>query len=136
MILTDVFGALSALDHSIDNGNVNPLTVYAELKSLSDLLDSMMAKVKDQAVEERRKYGKEEIIRNGYLIEVANGRRMWKYDHSTRWVELNEKRKTYESLMQKAYHGANLADVDTGEIIEPATLTFAADTLRLTPVKS
>lgn len=135
MVLTDIFGALSALDHSIEHGQVNALNTYTELKQLSDMIDSMMDKLKDVAVEERRKYGKEEIIRNGYMVEVANGRRLWKYEHSTRWSELNEKRKTYESLMQKAYHGANIADVDTGEIIEPAKLSFASDTLRLTHVK-
>lgn len=135
MIHPDVYAQLSAYAEAIENGQTNPLTAYIELKQFNDLILSMMDKVKEQAVEERRKYGKEEVIKNGYKIELANGRKLWKYDHSERWKELNNSRKMYEELMQKAYNGMEIADATSGEIVPAAELSFASDTIRLTEVK-
>ena len=135
MIHPDVYAQLSAYAEAIENGQTNPLTAYIELNQFSDLISSMMDKVKEQAVEERRKYGKEEVIKNGYKIELANGRKLWKYDHSERWKELNNSRKMYEELMQKAYNGMEIADATSGEIVPAAELSFASDTIRLTEVK-
>jgi hypothetical protein len=135
MIHPDIYATLSNFSEAIDQGNTNPLAAYTELKQLSDMIASMMDTVKEQAIEERRKYGKEEVIKNGFKIELANGRKIWNYKGSQRWQQLDAQRKTYEELMQKAYHGAKIADADTGEMIEPADLSFASDTLRLTPIK-
>ena len=135
MIHPDVYAQLSAYAEAIENGQTNPLTAYIELKQFNDLILSMMDKVKEQAVEERRKYGKEEVIKNGYKIELANGRKLWKYDHSERWKELNNSRKMYEELMQKAYNGMEIADATSGEIVPAAELSYSQDTLRLTEIK-
>ena len=135
MIHPDIYATLSNFSEAIEQGNTNPLTAYAELKQLSDMISSMIESVKEQAIDERRKYGKEEVIKNGFKIELVNGRKIWNYKSSQRWQQLDAQRKTYEELMQKAYHGAKIADADTGEMIEPADLSFASDTLRLTPIK-
>ena len=135
MIHPDIYATLQNYAEAIENGQTNPLNAYVELKQFSDLISDMMDQVKQQAVEERRKYGKEDIVRNGYRIEVANGRKIWKYENSQKWQQLNAQRKTYEELMQKAYHGAQIADAETGEVIPSAELSFASDTLRLTPTK-
>ena len=135
MIHPDVYAQLSAYAEAIENGQTNPLTAYIELKQFNDLISSMMDKVKEQAVEERRKYGKEEVIKNGYKIELANGRKLWKYDHSERWKELNNSRKMYEELMQKAYNGMEIADATSGEIVPAAELSYSQDTLRITEIK-
>ena len=113
----DIFVTLQNYAEAVENGQTNPLSAYV------------------QAIEERRKYGKEEVIKNGYKIELANGRKIWKYDSSQRWQQLNAQRKTYEELMQKAYAGAQIADAETGEMIPAAELSFASDTIRLTEVK-
>ena len=135
MIHPDIYATLSNFAQAIEEGNTNALSAYTELKMLSELIASMMDTVKDQAIEERRKYGKEEVIKNGYKIELANGRKIWNYKSSQRWQQLDAQRKTYEELMQKAYNGTKIADADTGELVEPAELTFASDTLRLIQVK-
>jgi len=135
MIHQDVFTTLSNFAQAIEQGNTNPLSAYTELKQLSEMIASMMDSVKDQAIEERRKYGKEEVVKNGFKIELANGRKIWNYKSSQRWQHLDAQRKTYEELMQKAYHGAKIADAETGEMIEAAELSFSSDTIRLTPIK-
>jgi len=135
MIHPDVYAQLSAYAEAIENGQTNPLAAYTELYRFSDLIESMLDKVKEQAIEERRKYGKEEVIKNGYKIELTNGRKLWYYGDSKRWNELNNSRKMYEELMQKATFGAQIADAETGEMVERAELKFAADSIRLIEVK-
>lgn len=135
MIHPDVYAQLSAYAEAIENGQTNPLAAYTELYRFSDLIESMLDKVKEQAIEERRKYGKEEVIKNGYKIDLINGRKLWYYGHSKRWNELNESRRMYEELMQKATFGAQIADADTGEMVERAELKFSSDSIRLIEVK-
>lgn len=135
MIHPDVYAQLSAYAEAIENGQTNPLAAYTELYRFSDLIESMLDKVKEQAIEERRKYGKEEVIKNGYKIDLINGRKLWYYGHSKRWNELNDSRKMYEELMQKATFGAQIADAETGEMVERAELKFASDSIRLIEVK-
>jgi hypothetical protein len=131
----DIFVTLQNYAEAVENGQTNPLSAYVEMKAMAEMIASIMDKVKDQAIEERRKYGKEEVIKNGYKIELANGRKIWKYDTSQRWQQINAQRKTYEELMQKAYAGAQIADAETGELIPAAELSFASDTIRLTEMK-
>ena len=135
MIHPDVYAQLSAYAEAIENGQTNPLAAYTELYRFSDLIESMLDKVKEQAIEERRKYGKEDVIKNGYKIDLINGRKLWYYGHSKRWNELNESRRMYEELMQKATFGAQIADAETGEMVERAELKFANDSIRLIEVK-
>ena len=135
MIHPDVYAQLSAYAEAIENGQTNPLAAYTELYRFSDLIESMLDKVKEQAIEERRKYGKEEVIKNGYKIELTNGRKLWYYGDSKRWNELNNSRKMYEELMQKATFGAQIADAETGEMVERAELKFSSDSIRLIEVK-
>jgi hypothetical protein len=135
MIHPDVYAQLSAFAEAIENGQTNPLTAYIELYQFSDLIDAMMEKVKEQAIEERRKFGNEEVVKNGYKVELGKGRRIWHYDHSKRWNELNQSRKMYEDLMQKATMGAQIADAETGEMVERAQVTFTNDFIRLIEVK-
>ena len=135
MIHPDVYAQLSAYAEAIENGQTNPLAAYIELYRFSDLIEEMLDKVKEQAIEERRKYGKEEVIKNGYKIDLINGRKLWYYGHSKRWNELNDSRKMYEELMQKATFGAQIADAETGEMVERAELKFANDSIRLIEVK-
>lgn len=136
MIHTDIYGALSSFSQSIESGNINPLRAFIELKALSDMISDMQDSVKEAAISERMKYGKEEVVIDGYKVETVPGRKLWKYDHSDAWKAINERRKTLESLMQKAYTGASIVDGETGEEIEPASLTFASETLRLTKSKA
>lgn len=135
MIHPNILVELQNYAQAVENGNTNALSAYVEMKQLADVVASIMDAVKEKAVEERRKYGKEEVVKNGYKIELANGRKIWKYDRSQKWQQLNAQRKTYEELMQKAYAGAQIADAETGEMIPAAELSFASDTIRLTEVK-
>jgi hypothetical protein len=132
MIHPDIYATLSSFSEAIESGQTNPLRAFVELKNLADMIASMQDAVKESAINERIKYGKEEVVIDGFKIEQVPGRKLWKYDHSSAWQQVNERRKTLETLMQKAHNGASIVDGDTGEVVEPATLTYTAETLRLT----
>lgn len=136
MINTEVFVHLSRFAEAVDNGQTNPLKAYVEIKRLSQLLDQIKDTLQDQAIGERMKYGKEEVVIDGYKVEQVPGRKNWKYDHSSQWQSINERRKAIESLMQNSYAGASIIDGETGEEIEPALLSYSKETLRLTEVRS
>lgn len=115
------------------NGEMSAIDAYIDLYEQKKLIESQLAEVKELALLEREKYGKEVINRRGYDVDIARGRAMWKYDNVSAWVSLKSKMKDIEKLAQQvATKGVEITDTDTGEIIEPASVTYAQDTIRLT----
>ena len=115
------------------NGEGSALTAYAQLKKIQAEVEDALEAVKESAIEERRKYGKEIINRHGFELEVVTGRRIWSYKHGSAWAQCEAEKKRIEKLMQSAYETGNeIADATTGEVYEPAQLTFASDTLKAT----
>jgi hypothetical protein len=115
------------------NGEGSAMSAYARLRALQAEIDNAIEAVKDSAIAERQKYGKETIVRHGFELEIVSGRKVWSYKHGTAWSRADAERKRIEKLMQSAYEtGSEIADATTGEIYEPASLTFANDTLKAT----
>jgi multidrug resistance efflux pump len=115
------------------NGVGSPMSAYARLRALQAEIESAIEAVKDSAIAERQKYGKETIVRHGFELEIVSGRKVWSYKHGTAWSRAEAEKKRIEKLMQSAYEtGSEIADATTGEIYEPASLTFANDTLKAT----
>ena len=115
------------------NGEGSALNAYAQLKKIQAEVEDALEAVKESAIEERRKYGKEIINRHGFELEVVTGRRIWSYKHGSAWAQCEAEKKRIEKLMQSAYETGNeIADATTGEVYEPAQLTFASDTLKAT----
>lgn len=132
MILQDVYQIISNLDYEIEQGHLNPLKGYAECKLLADLCASIMDKHKASAIAERMKYGKEEVLINDYVIDHVPGRKMLSYKHNETWQELNRKLKEHEQLMAMAASNVPVANTETGEMIEPAQVSYSAESLRFT----
>lgn len=115
------------------NGMGSAMSAYAQLKRIQAEVEDAMEAVKESAINERRKYGKETIVCHGFELEVVTGRKVWSYKHGTAWTRAEADKKRIEKLMQSAYEtGSEIADATTGEIYEPAQLSFASDTLKAT----
>ena len=115
------------------NGMGSAMSAYAQLKRIQAEVEDAMEAVKESAINERRKYGKETIVRHGFELEIVQGRKVWSYKHGTAWSRAEAEKKRIEKLMQSAYEtGSEIADATTGEIYEPAQLSFASDTLKAT----
>lgn len=117
----------------IMSGEVSAIDAYIQLYTAKKEIERQIDEVKELAILERERYGKEQIIRNGFEVELARGRAIWKYDNVSSWKALKDKMKDIEKLAQQvATKNVEIVDAETGEVIEPATVSYTADTLRLT----
>lgn len=142
MITEEDKTSLWVLDQLIDtiiedtiSGQSNPLDMYVILKVLADKFQDRINEIKPLAINERMKYGKEQVIRNGHEISIIEGRKLLSYKHDSTWESLKKELETHELLMAKVAEGAEIIDAKTGELIQPAKVSYSAETLRLTPKK-
>jgi len=118
--------------NKVINGEISALHAYTELYQAKKEIDEQLEAIKDLAVDERNLYGKESPIINGFQIEKSPGRKVWDYTGVSSWTSLKDKMKQIEKHAQAvAVQGVEIIDNETGEIIEPAKISYAKDTLRL-----
>ena len=122
-----------ALAEKAKEHEVDPLNAYIELKTaLSELTDAIES-LTPLAIEQRLKYGKENLIRNGFMVEYSEGTPRYSYKHFEAWAKQSEELKAIEEMMkQSAKLGRVILDEETGEVIEPAKVTYTKPFLRLT----
>jgi hypothetical protein len=121
------------LAEQVAEGNKNPLDAYIELKTLLSEVQDALSSIEPLAIAERIKYGKENLVRQNFLIEYSDGTPRYSYKHYGAWGEANEHVKRIEEMMkQSAKLGKTIVDDSTGEIIEPASVTYTKPFLRLT----
>lgn len=114
------------------NGEISAIDAYIELYEAKRLIDEQLEEVKSLAIMERERYGKESPVRNGYMVELVPGRKQWNYKGVSAWNTVKARLTEIEKMAQMASNGAEVIDKESGEVIEPAELTFTKDTLRLT----
>jgi hypothetical protein len=127
----------------VEQGLTCPIELATRIKSLQTVLDDCQKQLKEYLFDELE--GREAIEMNGYKVEKRNGRKMWKFDHIPAYAqvksEMKDRLKGIEDTAKLAYDNqikgrAELVDADTGEIIEPAHLTYTADTIAFIKVKA
>jgi hypothetical protein len=121
-----------SLYDSAMNGEISAMDAYIELYEAKKLIEEQLDDIKELARLERERYGKEEVKRNGYLVELAPGRKSWNYKGVSAWNSVKARLTDIEKMAQMSYNGAEVTDIESGELIEPAELSFTADTIRLT----
>lgn len=115
------------------NGEMSAIDAYIELYETKKALEQQLADIKELAVLEREKYGKEVINRKGYEVDIARGRAVWNYNDVSIWRSLKERMKDVEKMAQiVTMKSVEVTDTETGEIVEPAKVTYTADTIKLT----
>lgn len=105
------------------NGH-NPLPVFTKLTMIERAIKELKSEIQDVAIAEVEKYGKEDVVYDGYKLSVAS-RSIWNYKHDEVWNQINDQRKNREKLMQQASgQGIELIDTETGELVPPAERKF------------
>lgn len=117
---------------NVMNGEVSAIDAYIDLYKEKALIEKQLADIKELAVLEREKYGKERILRRGYEVEVNKGRSIWNYKDVSIWNDTKERLKEIENMAQMASKNTEVIDKETGEVVEPASVTFTADGIKLT----
>jgi hypothetical protein len=114
------------------NGEVSALDAYIELYEAKKLIEEQLDEIRDLAIQERERYGKESPMRNGYLVELAPGRKSWNYKGVSAWNSVKARLTEIEKMAQMSYNGAEVIDKESGEVVEPAELSFTKDSIKLT----
>jgi hypothetical protein len=121
-----------SLYHKVINGEISALQAYTELYQAKKEIDEQLNGIKDLAVQERDRYGKENPVINGFQVEKMPGRKIWDYSGVSMWSATKDRLKDIEKHAQAvALKGVEVIDNETGEVIEPAKLTYASDTIKL-----
>jgi hypothetical protein len=121
-----------SLYNKVQNGEISAMDAYIELYEQQKELTAQLNDIKELARLERERYGKEQIMRKGYLVELSPGRSVWDYKEVSAWVSVKERLSEIEKMAKMAYNGAEVTDKETGEVVEPAKCTYTADTIKLT----
>jgi hypothetical protein len=114
------------------NGEVSALDVYLELREAEAEIKKQIDDIKDIALLELEKYGKEPVMRRGFLVEKVNGRKIWNYKGVSAWNTAKVRLTEVEKMAQMSYNGAEVIDKESGEVVEPASLSFSSDTIKIT----
>lgn len=125
----DIKQAIQELAISVHNGYGDPAETYAILYSIGKACDEAIASVKEAAIDEVKKYGKEGVSHFGLTMTTKSAAGRWVYKGVAVHAELQARLKLVEELAQTAYRtGGGIADPD-GQLVEPATYIPGGDTI-------
>ena len=99
----------------IDTGLYNPLSIHLCLKAMEECVKKIKEGIADQVLIEAEKYGKS-FDYLGARVQLTEWR-TYDYSQDETWSQLNKSLKQREELLK--YLTAPLADIETGEIINP-----------------
>jgi hypothetical protein len=107
-----------------EQGEINPLDAYIELKDMAEYIDNQMKFLKESAIVEAEKY-KGDIYR-GYQVDVRNVGGRYDYSNITEICDLKAQIKELEKMAQASYKnglkGLQMMSNDA-ELIQPAKYT-------------
>ncbi len=113
----------------VKSGDLNPLTLKAQLKFIEKTLDAIDKGIKDEWMNEASKYGKS-FEHKGWRIEQIEAGTSYDFTSDQTHNELKEKIKEREKFLKGLTKP--MADPDSGEICQPpikkstTTLKFTA----------
>lgn len=107
----------------VENGEVNALVAYAEIKKLLDLYTNAKLQVEPLAMEEAEKYPDNTFTEGGFIFERRAGGSSYSYKHIPEWAEAERNKKQIEAKYKQAFlarqKGLMVASEDAEEMILP-----------------
>ena len=131
--MIQILNYLHDLNDKALNGDTSPLKAYIECKTIEKLLKDVMSGLHEAAITEAETYGKGEHEAHGAKFQVKNGAARYDFKGVSAWAQLKEELTAIE-LQGKALVKAgklNMADGDTGEMIELPLQTFTRDSITI-----
>lgn len=124
---------LANLAQSVLEGEIDPIDAYIDIYDIKKTAEDMAKVIRDDVLSRAENLDKDHI-QKGYNVQVKS-KTTYSYNHSERYRLLKEQLKTIESQMKFAVKHGEMADTNTGELIEPAetktstfiTLTYKGD---------
>ena len=133
MIYADIIGYCENAAEAVDRGASDPLSTYAELKAIQVAVEEALNQVKPAAITVAERYPRKTFMHQGLTFVRTDGRRLYKFDHLHDWSDAKAVLAIVEARAKQAAElaltGATMLDDETGEIIQPAIVTFTEPTL-------
>lgn len=132
----------------VDGGEVNPLDAYIRLKALQKAIKEALNGLEPAAMDEADRYGgPDDRVRLGVNFDVRTTYIRYDYSHDARREELKarekaikkqrkEREKQMKALMEASMESdgtpASMANMETGEVLEPARIKTSKQGLVVT----
>lgn len=117
---------LPAVLSAIEEGFECPLEVFAMLKTMQSVLESVTSKVQLLALTQAQHYTPDEL-REGFGLEHGNSPEKWDYTQDSEYQIHDAALKARKKLLKKAVDkGKEWLDEETGELISPVPLKTAS----------
>jgi len=124
---------LNDLAMQVSEGEADAMETYGIIQTLRKTLESIEKGIKAEAIESalRHSADKGEVNYKGFKFKFAQGRRMFKFDHISSWKSANDTLKDIEEMAKAAASkgSGEYVNQETGEVIEPAIVSYAAASL-------
>ena len=116
---------------AVEEGNANALEAYVNAAKLKKVCEAVMAQVKDEAIGEAQKYGKEAEV-YGAKVQVRNAPPQYSFKDDPVFVNFDNLLKMRKQLLTKsAKTKFNLVD-ENGEAVPKVSYTEGATTIAVT----
>lgn len=109
-------GKILDIKDAVEQGTVNPLEAYVELKSIENTLKEVISTVQPLAITEAEKWKEKSFKAFGAVIEKRNAPATYEMSHINAYITAKEKVKYIETI---AKAGGGI-DPETGQEIEKA----------------
>jgi hypothetical protein len=117
----------------VEAGEQDPLRAYIGVKAVKELLSEIEGRLKAHAIQEAKKYGKEDGSVMGIRFENTTTATNYSYEHDSEWQSLKgmvedaqKLLKEREGLMKSAMKFSNVVDED-GQEVQPAVIKSGGD---------
>lgn len=116
---------------AVEEGNANALEAYVNAAKLKKVCEAVMAQVKDEAVGEAQKYGKEAEV-YGAKVQVRNAPPQYSFKDDPVFVNFDNLAKQRKQMLTKAAKSNFTLTDENGEEIPKVGYTEGATTIAVT----
>jgi hypothetical protein len=115
---------------AVENGQLNPLEVFAKVKEVEKISADVKKRVEESAMQEAESHDGKTFTYRGYKFTKTEGRRMFDFSNNPEWVKLRDKIKAIEEAGKNAAKSNHLlVDEETGEVIIKPIVTYSKPSL-------
>jgi hypothetical protein len=116
---------------AVEEGNANALEAYVNAAKLKKVCEAVMAQVKDEAIGEAQKYGKEAEV-YGAKVQVRNAPPQYSFKDDPVFVNFDNLAKQRKQMLTKAAKSNFTLTDENGEEIPKVGYTEGATTIAVT----
>jgi len=116
---------------AVEEGNANALEAYVNAAKLKKVCEAVMAQVKDEAIGEAQKYGKETEV-YGAKVQVRNAPPQYSFKDDPVFVNFDNLAKQRKQMLTKAAKSNFTLTDENGEEIPKVGYTEGATTIAVT----